>query len=393
MEKSKIFLVPLMALSFLASCGPTRYDVAITQINGLSISNTKATKGEFFVTKIAVDSSKTDEMLPDKLTSVKVGQQPCDYTYLPSNDYLSATILIDEALITDKINIELSLRLPWYLDNNYLNNLKDDDINKNGGVTQTVLINGQKHKVRLIGIDHDDLSTGNGKAHTTWEFENYICDSNGYSLATPWNWQDGEYSNTKNYFDSNLRKALDGQGKGEIAWYEKGSPTKSAFYVNPVIDMLPAKLKNVLKEVKKNVSIYESDAFVVESYNTKLFPLSYSEVVKTPPTGANNEGSTYFRYGGTTGDRDINRLKHQIKWHDGAINMYTKITDVDIGTATASNYAGFNASDEYYGGYCWLRSPHTNGSASSAWQLSVGGSFLSYSGYSYALAVAPAFCI
>lgn len=284
-----------------------------------------------------------------------------------------------------------SKETPWYLDNNYLSSLKSEDVTKAGGVIKTIKVNNQIHRVRLIGVDHDDLSDGSAKAHTTWKFVSYISDTNGYSLATPWNWENGEESFSDDFPNSNLRKAIDGCGIGKIVWYEKGSPTKSTIYTTSVFDMLPNDLKGVLKEVKKET--VTSASYELNTYNTKLFPLSYREMTGKSETRAADEGSTYSYYKGMTGDRDINRLEHQVKWHEGASDTWTKITDKELETAQAWNYAGFNSYVEYYGGYSWLRSPVTNPLARSAFQLSVGGNFLTYSIYQYALAVSPAFCI
>lgn len=373
---------------------PPQYDVYVPDINGLIITEEKAVSGENFVANIAVNPELTDEILPEQLTSVKIGDTPCDYTYTPNPDYLSAKLLIDKSLITDKVNIELSLRKLWYLDTEYLNSLKTEDINANGGITQTVIVNGQPHKVRLIGVDHDELADNSGKAHTTWEFMDYISDSNGYSIATPWNWENGDKSISANFPESNLRKAIDGQGKGEVVWYEKGSSTKSTTYTTSVIDMLPTKLKSALKEVKKDTVV--SYQFKHDTFNTKLFPLSYREMTAATAKNFAEEGTTYPYYKGMVQDKDIRRLKHQVKWHDGAVLDKTDITDKELSIGLlAENYAGFNSPvQECYGGYCWLRSPYTGtAAASSAWQLSVGGTFLSYSVYREVLAVAPAFCI
>lgn len=392
-KKLCLVLAPFMVLPFLANCGTSQYDVVISEINGVSIDEKKATKGGNFVATISVNPELTDAILPLNLTSVKVGEVACEYSYLPSNDYLSAKIFIDKTLITNKISIELELRTPWYLDTQYINGLKAADVNANGGVVQTVVVNGQPHKVRLIGVDHDELADGSGnKAHTTWEFMDYISDSNGYSIATPWNWKFGEKSVAQDYPNSNLRKALDGQGKGEVVWYEKGSSTKSATYTTSVLDMLPKKLQEAIKEVKKDVAV--SVNWKIESFNAKLFPLSYREMTAATETQAAEEGTTYARYKGMVQDKDIRRLKHQVKWQDGAATDSTVITDTGYEFIEVDNFAGFNSNaQDVYGGYCWLRSPVTTSAASSAFQLAVGGSFLKYQVYMYTLAVAPAFCI
>lgn len=282
---------------------------------------------------------------------------------------------------------------PWYLNSEYLNGLKAEDVNKDGGVTQTITINGQPHKVRLIGVDHDELADGSGnKAHTTWEFVNYISDSNGYSLSVPWNVKNAETSNAQDYPNSNLRKAIDGGGNGDLMWYEKESPTKSTTYNTSALDMLPKDLKEVLKTVKKETAV--SYQFKVTTYDTKLFALSHRETTEKDDTMAANEGETYQFYKGE-GDIDANRIKYQVKWHEGAATTWTNITDIKFKDSSLHtwSYAGFNSGyKDEYGGFGWLRSPLNNAS-SSAWQIGVGGAYLKYSVYQYALPVAPAFCI
>ncbi len=54
------------------------------------------------------------------------------------------------------------------------------------GDEKTVEVNGQPHKVRIIGFNQDkDLN--NKPIGITFEFVNLISDSNGCSLATLWN--------------------------------------------------------------------------------------------------------------------------------------------------------------------------------------------------------------
>lgn len=91
-----------------------------------------------------------------------------------------------------------------------------DDIGKEVNVT----VNGQVHKVRLIGVEHDVLSDDTTKkAHCTFEFSNLLSDSNGYSLATLWNTKDGTSSTNYDYENSDLRTALDGIVNGALRWY------------------------------------------------------------------------------------------------------------------------------------------------------------------------------
>lgn len=380
-KKLSLITVPFLALPFLVSCGePKEFFVTFETYGGSHVATQRVKDGEKAV----------KPELPTR------GEDDFKGWYIDTEFKTAYTF--DEAVKNDITLYANWGQAPmpstsWYLDTDYLNSLKPEDVNANGGVTQVIPVNGKLHKVRLIGVDHDELADDSGnKAHTTWEFVNYISDSNGYSIATPWNWKFGETSIAQDYPNSNLRKALDGQGNGEIAWYEKGSPTKSTAYTTSVLDMLPKDLQGVLKEVKKDVAIGPN--MTVKSFNTKLFPLSYREMTTATDTQAAEEGTTYARYKGMIQDKDIRRLKHQVKWQEGAATDSTVITDTGYEFTEADNFAGFNSNQqEVYGGYCWLRSPVTTSTASSAFQLSVGGSFLKYQVYMYTLAVAPAFCL
>ncbi|MCQ2792262.1 MAG: hypothetical protein MJ208_01920 [Bacilli bacterium] len=289
----------------------------------------------------------------------------------------------------------------WYQDNNFIDSLTKDDV----GLEKEVMVNGLAHKVRLIGIDHDDLVDELGEAHTTWEFVNLISDSDGYSLATPWYWQWGDISSNDNFPNSDLRRAIDGLGGGCVSWYQKSSTTKSTTYTKPVIDMLPGSLKSVLKEVKKPVAL--GNNYDVLTYNSKLFPLSVSEMVTgDPPPGPiqyEQEGKTYDFYAGVQ-FAYTTRIKHQVKWHDGAAIQETEITDYDKSKIWIHwdmipiNFAGYNNPNDIYGGKYWTRSPclHMAEGANSICENGKrgdveyeGGSMIWY----YLYGVAPAFCL
>lgn len=293
----------------------------------------------------------------------------------------------------------------WYENKEFINSLTLEDV----GLEKAVIVNGLEHKVRLIDIDHDDLSDGSGKAHTTWEFANLISDSNGYSLATPWYWEEeGLYSRCLNYIEySNLRKAIDGKGSAAaIEWFEKGSTDKSTTYTTSVLDMLPNSLKNVLKEVKKPVAIFDyfgTQKWIVDTdnYVTKLFPLSYRELTDNPTLEwVYEEGTTYEFYKGDNADR---RIKYQVKWHDGALVSYTSLRvtrryDGQDFTWDASSAAGYNSNNlEKEGGDLWLRSPSLyllGGNYFAALCQSSSGSFSPMNSVAqYLMGVAPAFCI
>ena len=260
------------------------------------------------------------------------------------------------------------------------------------GEEKTIKVNEIDHKVRIIDFNHDELSTSTEEkkqfAGITFEFANLLSDSSGYSLATLWNTSNKDSSTNYDYLNSDLRKALDGQGTGTLRWYQKESGTKSTNYTTSVYDMLPSGLQSKIRTVKKEVATTSS--YTVTNYDTKIFALTFREMTQRPRTYAKEEGTTYQYY--KEHDNDSSRIKHQIKWHDGAVTSSTKITDSDI-TWEAYNCAGYNASKDSYGGYYWLASPSTYGSGI-AWCVRDGGYLLDNRYvYSSAFAVAPAFCI
>lgn len=273
----------------------------------------------------------------------------------------------------------------------HTDSLTENDI----GTTRKLYVNGILHTVRLIGIDHDDLASGTGKAHTTWEFVNVICDNTGHSIATVWNWQNGDDSTNYDYTNSNIRKALEGEGSGTIAWYQKESSTKSTTYTTSVWDMLPSEIKNYIKEVSKVVATSTGDwkTYINTTFTTKLFVPSCREMTATELPYQTNEGTTYEYY--VQHDDYASRQKAQIANTDTS-TKYPTVTD---GNYAAYNYAGY-CNDNYDGNsWYWLRSPRTY-YTNVAWRVYVSGALYNDHVYYaedlvyYAVGpVAPCFCI
>ena len=311
----------------------------------------------------------------------KLPSAPASYSFnMPAND------VSYEARFLDRRNA-------WYNKSDWWNYCSNGVLGEQASVSDIgkeveLTVNNQIHKVRLIGVDHDELNDGSGnKAHCTFEFANLLSDSDGYSLATLWNTDDGESSTNYDYLNSDLRKALDGQGNGTLRWYQKESETKSTTYTTSVINMLPSGLQSEIKTVKKEVAT--STSYDPTNYDAKIFVLTFREMTQRPSPYAKEEGATYQYY--KDNDDNPSRIKHQVMWHTGAVTSPTKITDSDI-TWSANNYAGHNSSTDRYGGYYWLASPNADDS-SRAWGADVGGVLGSNVVYDGAFAVAPAFCI
>lgn len=274
--------------------------------------------------------------------------------------------------------------LPWWLDQTYLNSLTVDDV----GTIKTVPVNGKEHRVRLIGVDHDDLATG-GKAHTTWEFVDLISDANGYSLASLWQDTSSSSGSNYDYLNSTIRKNLTGNGSGTSGWYEKGSGTKSSTYSGKtVLSMLPSDLQSSLKTTRKKVYSHTSGSWALTNADDKLFLLATKEMGYSSSYA--EDVATYSYYSGHTGQTDAIRIKQQVKGSSGALTSGTTITQSACGSG--KSYAGYNSSTSRYGGISWLRSPNTNDS-SIAWYVDTDGYLNYYGVYYFASAVAPAFCL
>lgn len=373
------FRQPYIDSSISVSCLPNEFDL-ITSFTNISSDDIPTTIvcGETVTFTLKPTNYYR---LPDNINISNVSS----FDYDQSTGIVSFTAPADEVTVTASAKKKKFEELTWSEISSISASGKASDW-CSVGTTKNLTVNGINQPVRVIGFNHDELADGSGKkAGITFEFVNLLSDSNGYSLATVWNWMNGSSSTNYDYPNSNLRKALDGEGSGSLAWYQKGSTTKSSY--GTALSMLPADLQSEIKKVKKPIATTSS--YGVTSYDTKLFTLSYREMTASGTSSyAKEEGSAYAFYTGS-GDTDANRIKHQPKWHDEAVTTYTKITD---GNYAAYNYAGYNSTTDTYGGYSWLRSPYSYDS-NRAWRVSTDGALSSSSVYLSAFAVAPAFCI
>ena len=137
------------------------------------------------------------------------------------------------------------------------------------------LTNGKTLEYRIIGIDHDDLADGSGKAGLT-----FLTTSTGISTR-----MNATATNAGGWEKSELRQKMNG---GEI-W-----------------NLMPADFQSKVKSVRKltnNVDGKTKDAAVTATFD-KLFLLSYSEIVETPYGGwsgyswIGNEGTQYEAFKG-----------------------------------------------------------------------------------------------
>ena len=193
------------------------------------------------------------------------------------------------------------------------------------------LTNGETLEYRIIGINHDNLADGSGKAGLT-----FLTTSTGISSR-----MNATDTNAGGWEKSELRQKMN---SGEI-W-----------------NLMPSDFQSKVKPVRKltnNVGGTDKNA-VVTATSDKLFLLSYSEIVETPYSGwsgyswIGNEGTQYEAFKG-------------------------KVTE---------NYSGNDCLK--IGGIWWERSARPNYSSSFLYVYSYGDpSYSNFATYSYC--VCPAF--
>ena len=201
------------------------------------------------------------------------------------------------------------------------------------GTTWSVkLTNGKTMTYRIIGIDHDDLADGSGKAGLTFLTTSTTISSRMNTAAT----------NAGGWEKSELRQKMN---SGEI-W-----------------NLIPTDFQSKVKPVRKltnNVNGTDKNAAVTATTD-KLFLLSYSEIVETP-------------YGGWSGYSWIGNEGTQYEAFKG------KVTE---------NYSGNDCLK--IGGYWWERSVSPSNSTSFLSVDSNGDPSSDYNGATYSRCVCPAF--
>ena len=292
------------------------------------------------------------------------------------------------------------------------------------GDTKEIKVNGQIHKVRIIGFDQDVDRDGN-KIGITFEFADLLSDENGYSLAAYWNDVNSTDTANHNYMNSTMRAVLNGNNydkssKAEIKWFQyfganedteetgKNRHFSETYNNKSVLSMLPKDLTKVLATPSKYINILNEDSVEWEekTIDDKLFLLSPREMGSDevdpflPYPVQEVSTTTYAYYDGHTEATDEIRTKHQIKFNEGARNSLLNNVDGEYVNIKSSG-AGYNGDteiDDAYGGIYWLRSPYALDDKS-AWIVLYDGYVGNTTGISsslvnsYALPIAPAFCI
>ncbi|MCQ2794755.1 MAG: DUF6273 domain-containing protein [Bacilli bacterium] len=382
MKKLGLLVMPLMAVSFLASCNSggdnPEKDLEFTASTAaiLDISRT--------IANIALDWTPIDHSIEcSNFTFTLNSQSHIKSTITPGeigSRPLHLTITFDEPLsegdngdlkfhyndITakkegdaeiDGIDIKRTLEdCTWKEINEISMSGKAAETFKIGD-TKTVKVNNKNHKVRIIGFNHDyselpddgSAPDSNKMLGITFEFANVITKNDGSPATTPWNQEDA-----KNY--------------------DYRSSTLNTFLNNDVLNMLPSSgdpnnpdLREVIKPVDKKVGVstdegstYNAISFDGDAHPYPyLFPLAYDEITVEEETGVpSDEGNTYQYY------KNYKYKKYRVKKTVG--------------------------SEE--GGVYFLRSPSTKSSGERATWITTIGEF-AFHYVELPRDLAPAFCI
>lgn len=175
----------------------------------------------------------------------------------------------------------------------------------------TKLTNGQTLEYKIIGINHDDLADGSGKAGLTFLTSSTTIRSRMNAINT----------NTGGWEKSELRQKMN---SGEI-W-----------------KLMPSDLQSKVKSVTKltnNVNGTDKNAAVTAT-SDKLFLLSYSEIVATPYSGwsnylwIGNEGTQYEAFKGkvTNNYSGNESLKIGYTWWERSVLPYSSYGFLLVGT-------------------------------------------------------------
>ena len=195
------------------------------------------------------------------------------------------------------------------------------------GTTWSVkLTNGETMTYRIIGINHDDLTDGSGKAGLT-----FLTTSTGISTS-----MNATTTNVGGWEKSELRQKMNG---GEI-W-----------------NLMPADFQSKVKSVRKltnNVDGKIKDAAVTAT-SDKLFLLSYSEIVETPYSGwsgyswIGNEGTQYEAFKGKVTENYSGNdcLKIGNSWWERSV-----CPDGSAGFLFVNSYGDPSSGDDATPSYC-----------------------------------------
>lgn len=377
--KKLVFVMPLMAISLLASCGGSNPNIAtctltfdcqqckafdednkqVTKIKVRTVKSERTMYQKFHFTgagvfkaplksSIAVKKTGTEETIDCKYVHGEV-LVPIIGDLTISAKGTSYTKSLEESTWAEIAEIAETGRADEFFD------IYDPDQPELNCKKVYLIENGEPqtfpHAVRIIDFNHDNLADKSGKAGITFEFANVI--TKGTTTPTEQYGTIWDDENNNDYRNSTLNNALNNKTAG----------------VDSVINRLPEDLEKVIKPVDKKVGVstdegqnYTATSFDGEDYPYPyLFPLAHDEITADSSTEVTpDEGDIYQYY----------------KEHKEVEDRIKKAVEYDSGA------------------FYWLRSPYTfvSDMYNDAWDCfptGVIGSFYVYNGRS----IAPAFCI
>ena len=208
------------------------------------------------------------------------------------------------------------------------------------GTTWSVkLTNGETIKYRIIGINHDDLADGTGKAGLTFMTTQNIL------------------HNTSTRFNSTANKNAGGWEASEI---------RAKMNSGEIWSLLPSDFQSKVKTVRKltnNVGGGDANKnAAVTATSDRLFLLSYSEIVSTSYWAAeypwtSNEGTQYEAFKGVVmNNNDANpALAFDRIWWERSVDPRSSMMFLAVyydGNVTSRAYAG-NSSEEVFPAWCF----------------------------------------
>ena len=366
--KKLVFVMPLMTISFLASCnsGGGREDKVHFRLSSEQATTVEDNSATLYVDwkptshSIKFDSFafETEDSVVDEITFDKESEarpMPVTISFKTAiiEDINGRLNFIYEDVTTktkEEGGFEVTIDVPdatkkWYEYENWWNycsngNPVNEATSEEIGKEVTVTIYDKVHKVRLIGVDHIEPKEKVAQAHCTFEFANVITNANG-AVTTQWNNKKDEEGSVNNYNfpNSTLNDLLNNTEQD-----------------NCILKALPIGLQRVIKEVNKKVCLGKSYS-TEKSYKTKLFPLAQHEICDY----VSSEGTRYQYY------INHSELADRIKWKVGS-------------------------ESEKYGENYWTRSPSSKNANISAQYGCTDGGFSTHDIWDK-FAIAPAFCI
>lgn len=283
-----------------------------------------------------------------------------------TKSYNKLTGILEISIPTDNVTVTIDCpteafdptAADWY---NHTDLCKESDI----GIETTISINGVDHHLRLIGIDHDDLADGTGKAHTTWQLVELMSDSSGATLTQKWN-----ASYTDPYFN---------------IWNNGTQSCDIRNYLRTTFKgYLPTDLQSKIKTIKKKTSA-GNESTTVNELEEDIFLLSVKEICSDAAIQAAKDASHW----GTSPDV-LKQEGNQYKFFADNLpdtdpyNWDSTLTDAQKAIVIKKDKSGAAYS-------WWLRSPDVDRTYYAFYVGSTGRVYYYY--VYYANGVAPAFCI